>query len=175
MIGFHLKSNNIENRAVTNLHSCQQLRKAFSGLVSLGPRAQGTLQPPLHQPCRRAKLGPHPHLSGRTRSCLHGSQDSQLHQGSCPWPWPFSSPLRQGRPSRTLPPGHAGQGHSHRPPWDASQMSSHCPGRGTLGLPPRKRSQLLRDPSLWPRRPFLGDAHRREPVLRAFPEAQLDV
>ena len=143
--------------------------------VSLSPRAQGMLQPPLHLPRRRAKLGPHPHLSGRTRSCLQESQDSQLHQGSCPWPWPFSSPLRQGQPSRILSPGHVGQGHSHRPPWDASQMSSHCPGRATLGLPPRKRSQLLRDPSLWPRPAFLGDAHRRQPMLGASPEAQLGV
>ena len=49
------------------------------------------------------------------------------------------------------------------------------PGRATLGLPPRKRSQLLRDPSLWPCRPFLGDAHGKQPVLGASPEAQLGV
>ena len=114
--------------------------------VPLGPRAQGMQE----------RTGPStPLCQARLGACVHGSQGSRLHQGSCPQPRPFSSPLKEGWPSRTLPPGHTGQRPEPqtllgRQP-DVPLAAQEGPSWTHLGPAPSKRSRLTRGPGPWPR------------------------
>lgn len=163
MRGFHLKSNDIENRADSNLHSCQQPRKAFSGLVSLGPTGDAAATPaPATQ---ESKAGPSPPpVRQWTRSCPW-EPGLQLHQGSS-MALAIQLSTQTGLTQQDTPPGHAGQGHSHRPLGMRSQIS-HCPGRATLGLPPGEEVPALRDPSLAP--PLSWGCTREAACARSSP------